>query len=87
MFGVKKFHQCLFGCHFTILSDHKPLQHLFSEAKGIPTMASAQIQRWVMALGAHDYSVKDSMITLTSWVIYHFQTLLQMFQPLKNLSY
>ena len=57
VFGVKKFHQYLFGCHFTILSDHKPLQHLFSETKGTPTMASARIQRWAMVLGAYDYSI------------------------------
>ena len=57
VFGVKKFHQYLFGRHFTILSDHKPLQHLFSETKGTPTMASARIQRWAMALGAYDYSI------------------------------
>ena len=57
VFGVKKFHQYLFGRHFTILSDHKPLQHLFSETKGTPTMASARIQRWAMVLGAYDYSI------------------------------
>ena len=32
VFGVKKFHHYLFGCHFEILSDYKPLQHLFSES-------------------------------------------------------
>ena len=31
IFGVKRYHQHLYGRHFTILSDHKPLQHLFSE--------------------------------------------------------
>ena len=30
VFGVKKFHRYLFGRQFTICSDHKPLQHLFS---------------------------------------------------------
>ena len=57
VFGVKKFHQYLFGSHFTILSDHKPLQFLFSESKGTPTMASARIQRWAVTLGTYDYSI------------------------------
>ena len=46
VFTVKRFHQYLFGRHFIILSDHKPLQHLFSETRATPTMASARIQRW-----------------------------------------
>ena len=31
--GVKKFHQFLFGKQFVVYSDHKPLQFLFSETK------------------------------------------------------
>ena len=41
VFGVKKFHQYIFGRRFTILSDHKPLQHIFKETSAIPPMASA----------------------------------------------
>ena len=33
IFGVKKFHQYLFGRQFTIYSDHKPLQYLFNETR------------------------------------------------------
>ena len=29
IFGVKRFHQYIYGRKFTILSDHKPLQGLF----------------------------------------------------------
>ncbi len=58
IFGVKRFHQYLAGRHFSILSDHKHLQHLFQETKGIPTLASARLQRWALALGAYDYSIQ-----------------------------
>ena len=46
VFGVKHFHQYLFGQFFTIKSDHKPLQHLLGEKKEIPGMASARVQQW-----------------------------------------
>ena len=58
VFGVKRFHQYLVGRHFTILSDHKPLQHLFQESRGVPTLASARIQRWALILGAYNYSIQ-----------------------------
>ena len=41
IFGVEKFHNFLFGRQFTIVTDHKPLKHLFGEDKPIPPLASA----------------------------------------------
>ena len=43
--GVKRFHQYLCGCQFTIVSDHKPLRHLFQETRAVPPMASSCMQR------------------------------------------
>ena len=57
VFGVKKFHDYLFGRRFTIRSDHKPLQHLFSENKPISTQASSRIQRWALKLSAYECSI------------------------------
>ena len=58
VFGVKKFHNYLYGRHFTIESDHQPLSHLFSETKSIPAMASARIQRWALTLEAYQYNIR-----------------------------
>ncbi len=33
--GVKKFHNFIYGRHFTIQSDHQLLSYLFDEQKGI----------------------------------------------------
>ena len=57
IFGVKHFHQYIYGRHFTILSDHKPLQYLFDEHKATPALASARIQRWALILAAYDYHI------------------------------
>ena len=57
VFGVKCFHQHLYRRKFSILSDHRPLQYLLGETKGIPTMASAPLQRWDLTLGAYDYTI------------------------------
>ena len=58
VFGVKKFHQYLFGRKFTIYSDHKLLQHIFAESHPIPSLASARIQRWALTLSAYNYQIK-----------------------------
>ena len=54
IFGVKRFHQYLFGRPFKIVSDHKPLQHLLDTAKGIPTLASVCMQQWALTLSAYN---------------------------------
>ena len=55
IYGVKKFHQYLFGRKFIIYSDYKPIQHLFSESRPVLVLVSARIQRWAQTLGAYDY--------------------------------
>ena len=57
VFGVDKFHQYLYGRHFTILSDHKPLQYLFAVDRPIPQMVSPRVQRWALTLSAFDYTI------------------------------
>ena len=58
IFAVKKFHNFLYGRHFVINSDHRPLQHIFGHDKPVPTLASARLQRWALLLGAYDYRVE-----------------------------
>jgi len=41
-----------------MISDHRPLQHLFNETRAIPTMASARIQRWALTLSAYNYYIQ-----------------------------
>ena len=43
VFGVKKFHQYLYGRLFTFITDHKPLTSIFGPKSGIPTLAAARM--------------------------------------------
>ena len=45
LFAVKKFHQFLYGRHFKIYTDHKPLLGLLSPEKATPIIASRRMQR------------------------------------------
>jgi hypothetical protein len=58
VFGVKKYHQYLYGRHFTVLTDHKPLLGLLGENKSVPIMASPRVQRWSLPLGGYDYQLQ-----------------------------
>ena len=58
VFAVKKFHSYLYGRHFTLITDHKPLTTLFSEKKSISPQASGRIQRWSLTLSANEYEIQ-----------------------------
>ena len=55
---MKKFHQYLSGLKFTIKTDHKPLLGIFGEAKPIPTLSAARIQRWALLLSGYNYTLE-----------------------------
>ena len=57
VYGVKHYHQYLYGRTFELKTDHKPLIHIFSE-KAAPTMTSSRIQRWALTLGAYSYTIQ-----------------------------
>lgn len=57
IFGIKKFHQFLYYHLFTIKTDHKSLEGLLSEKKGIPSLAAPRTQRWALTLSAYEYKI------------------------------
>ena len=57
IYGVKKFHQYLFGRKFTLETDHKPLLTILGPKSAVPTLAAARLQRWALILASYHYEV------------------------------
>ena len=49
VFGVRRFHQYLYGRPFILVTDHRPLCKIFGSKQGIPPMAAARMQRWELS--------------------------------------
>ncbi|BHF77080.1 hypothetical protein SprV_0502018200 [Sparganum proliferum] len=58
VFAVKKFHKLLYGRHFTLLTDHKPLLSIFDSRKGIPVYSAGRPQRWATILLGYDFDIR-----------------------------
>jgi hypothetical protein len=58
IFGVKKFHKFIYRKSFTFKTDHKPLEVLLSDKKGVPTQAAPRIQRWALTLATYEYNIQ-----------------------------
>ena len=61
MFVVKKFHSYLYGCKFTLLTDHKPLFTIFGPKTGVPPLAAARLQRWALILATYQHKIEYKM--------------------------
>ncbi|UYV73827.1 hypothetical protein LAZ67_11001042, partial [Cordylochernes scorpioides] len=57
-FGVEKFRQYLLGRKFVLVTDNRPLIHIFSPHYPIPICASSRIKRWSLKLAAFNYTVE-----------------------------
>ena len=58
IFGINKFHQYLYGRHFTLVTDHKPLTTLLGPSRSVPPLAAARLQRWALLLSAYSYDIQ-----------------------------
>ena len=58
IFGVRHFHQYLYGRKFVLVTDHKPLLSIFGPKYAIPPLAAARLQRWAVLLSAYSYEVE-----------------------------
>ena len=54
VWACERFHLYIYGTDFELVTDHKPLQYIFSE-KSKP---SARVERWVLRLQPYKYTVR-----------------------------
>ena len=58
IFAFKKFNKYIFGWHFTLLTDHRPLLSIFGNRKAIPVYSANHLQRWAATLLGYDFSIE-----------------------------
>lgn len=58
IFAVTKFHRMLYGRHFTLQTDHRPLVRIFGSKKGIPTYTANRLQRFALTLQLYDMAIE-----------------------------
>ena len=58
VFGIRKFHQYVYGRSFTLVTDHQPLTTIFGPKRGIPTLAAVHMQRWALLLSGYTYNIR-----------------------------
>ena len=58
IFGFRKFHKYVYGWHFILVTDHRPLTALFGPKSGIPPLAAGRLQRWALLLSCYSYTIE-----------------------------
>lgn len=56
--GVSKYHHYLYGRHFIIKTDHKPLLFIFGSKAGLPQTVASRLQRYAVRLAAYDFEIE-----------------------------
>ena len=66
VFAVSKSQRYIYGRHFELVSDHKPLMGLLGKGRNIPVTTSARIQRWALLLAGYQYIFKAGKSNLNA---------------------
>ncbi|XP_061512483.1 uncharacterized protein K02A2.6-like [Anopheles gambiae] len=58
IFAVTRFHKMLYGRHFRLQTDHRPLLRIFGSKKGIPVYTANRLQRFALTLQLYDFHIE-----------------------------
>ena len=53
MFACEHFHLYIYGAQFSIITDHKPLERIFSNPSA---RSNARLERWALKLQPYDFT-------------------------------
>ncbi|EPB66939.1 hypothetical protein ANCCEY_13970 [Ancylostoma ceylanicum] len=56
--AIKKFHKYLYGRHFTLRTDHKPLLPIFGSKKGVPVHPASRLMRSATMVIGYDFYIE-----------------------------
>ncbi|KAK6761920.1 hypothetical protein RB195_022856 [Necator americanus] len=63
IFAVRKFHRYIYGRRFKLITDHKPLLHIFGPKKMVPVYTANRLQRWKLILLGHEFDIEYQKTT------------------------
>lgn len=58
VYAVTKFHRMIYGRHFILQTDHKPLIAIFGSKQGIPAYTANRLQRWALTMLLYDFKIE-----------------------------
>ena len=58
IWGIKKLYHYLYGRHFHLVVDNKPLSSIFHPEKAIPAMTASRLQRYAVFLSGLNYTIR-----------------------------
>nr|XP_049466096.1 uncharacterized protein K02A2.6-like [Anopheles coluzzii] len=58
VYAVTKFHKMLYGRHFRLQTDHRPLLRIFGSKKGIPIYTASRLQRFALTMQLYDFTIE-----------------------------
>ena len=58
VWAVKKMSDYIYGRHFILVTDNRPMASILSPVKATPPMVAARLQRWASFLSGYDYEIE-----------------------------
>ena len=59
VWAVRKMSDYIYGRHFTLVTDNRPIAAILSPDKATPPMVAARLQRWSSFLRGYDYTIEQ----------------------------